>query len=59
MKVLDLVHYEGEGKHSQSNDRKRYFCFSELFGAKGEESQKKRLVAGESSRKMTRISIQM
>lgn len=49
VKNLDVVHDEGEGKHSQSNERKKYFSFSELLG---EEPRKKRVAAGESSREM-------
>lgn len=47
MKNVDIVHNEWEGKHSQSNKRKKYFYFTERLGVKGEEPGKKRLVARE------------
>lgn len=47
---------EGAGKQGQSN-KKKYFCFSKLLGAKGLEPGRKRLVAGESSREITWVQM--
>lgn len=50
MKNIDIALNEGERGHGQRGEKKKYFCFSELLGAKGEG--KERLVEEESSREM-------
>lgn len=49
VKNLGIAHNEGQGKHCPSDERKKYFCLSELLGTKGQEFRKERLIIAEES----------